>query len=174
MIWFTSDLHLSHYNSIAHNNRPYSSVQQMNEELIKHWNNRVQPNDVIYVLGDFCWGWNSQQIQQTLDKLNGIKYLIYGNHDKLGPHRLANRWVEIVPYKEINIGNDFITMCHYPMAEWNCCYRGSYHLYGHCHGKFDLANVTKDLAHHNTKCMDVGVDANNYMPISWDEIKQKL
>lgn len=174
MIWFTSDLHLSHFNVIKYSNRPFSSVQQMNEELIKRWNNKVAQNDTIYVLGDFCWGWNSNQIQETLDKLNGIKYFIYGNHDKLNPHKLANRWAEIVPYKRIVIEDKRVILSHYPIAEWDCAWHGSVHLYGHTHGKFNLAEFTKLMPHQNTNCMDVGVDTHNYEPWSWDEIKEKL
>lgn len=174
MIFFSSDLHLGHQNVISHSNRPFASAQQMEEEIIKKWNRKVQPLDTVYMLGDITWGWNSNKIKEVLDRMNGIKYLIYGNHDKLGPHQKSNCWVEIVPYKEINIGDDFIIMSHYPIAEWNCCWRGSIHLYGHCHGKFNLADFTKLMPHGNTKCMDIGVDTNNYEPYSWEEIKEKL
>ena len=83
MIWFTSDLHLSHTNVLKHSNRPFASIEQMNEEIIKKWNRKVAQNDVIYVLGDVCWNWNSKQINETFSKMNGIKYLVIGNHDKL-------------------------------------------------------------------------------------------
>ena len=43
----------------------------MNEEIIKRWNKKIDINDVVYVLGDVCWGWNSNQIQQTFSKMNG-------------------------------------------------------------------------------------------------------
>ena len=75
----------------------------MNEEIIKRWNKKIDINDVVYVLGDVCWGWNSNQIQQTFSKMNGIKYLIIGNHDKLTPHQKSNVWAEIVPIKELQL-----------------------------------------------------------------------
>ena len=174
MIWFTSDLHLSHTNVLKHSNRPFASIEQMNEEIIKKWNKKVAQNDVIYVLGDVCWNWNSKQINETFSKMNGIKYLIIGNHDKLNHHLKSNVWVEITPYKRIVINDDRIVLSHYPIAEWDCAWRGAYHLYGHCHGNFNLAEYTKSMPHKNTRCLDVGVDCHNYEPWSWEEIKERL
>lgn len=174
MIFFTSDLHIGHFNSIKHNNRPFASVEQMEEEIIKRWNRKVSSTDTVYVLGDVCWGWKSDKIKTFMNKLNGFKYLVIGNHDKLNPHQLSNSWAEIVPYKEINIDGKYIILSHYPIAEWNGCWYGSIHLYGHCHGKFNLADLTKNTKHKNTLCMDVGVDTNNYEPYSWEDIKEKL
>lgn len=174
MIWFTSDLHLSHTNVISMNNRPFRSVQQMNEEIIKRWNKKIAPNDVVYVLGDVCWGWNSQKIKETFSKMNGIKYLIYGNHDRIKNHELANVWAEIVPYKRINIDNESIVLSHYPILDWDRAYHKGYHLYGHCHGMLDLREFTKLMKHNNQRCMDVGVDTHNYYPWSWEEIKEHL
>lgn len=174
MIFFTSDLHLDHKNVISLNNRPFASIQQMNEELIKNWNKKVQEHDTVYVLGDFCWGWNSNKIKETLSKLNGYKILVIGNHDRYNPHEKSNSWEKITSYEELLIDNDHIILSHYPIAEWDRCWYGSYHLYGHCHGKFNLAELTKNTRHKNTRCMDVGVDCNNYEPLSWDEIKSIL
>ena len=52
MIYFTSDLHLGHANIIRHCNRPFSSVVEMDETLIKNWNMRVHPDDTGYVLNE--------------------------------------------------------------------------------------------------------------------------
>ena len=174
MIWFTSDLHLDHFNAIGHSNRPYSSAQQMNEDIIKKWNKKIQPMDTVYVLGDVCWGWNSDKIKETFDRMNGIKYLIIGNHDKLGPHQKSNVWAEIVPYKRILIEDKRVILSHYPIFEWDCAWHNSIHLYGHCHGHLNLADFTKLAPHKNTYCMDVGVDTNNYEPYSWEDIKKIL
>lgn len=171
MIWFTSDLHLSHTNSIKHNNRPFASSQQMDEEIIKRWNKKIAPNDTVYVLGDVCWGWNSKRIHDTFSKMNGIKYLIIGNHDKLGPHQLSNVWAEITPYKRITIDNYRVILSHYPIADFDGMYHKSIHLYGHVHNNpslMDYLDKTKYYAY------NVGVDTNNYYPYSWDDIKQKL
>lgn len=174
MIWFTSDTHFCHRNILHLTETPFHSVQERDEAIIKRWNEVVRENDTVYVLGDFCFGLNSQQIAELLKKLKGIKILIKGNHDKVGPNEKSNGWQEICMYKDIVIDNRHIVMMHYPIAEWNGAWYGGVHLYGHCHGHFDLSQFSKDFPHHNTNCMDVGVDTHNWYPWSWDEIKEKL
>ena len=55
-IFFTSDSHFGHENIIRFCKRPFNSVREMNEELIHRWNSKVRPNDIVFHLGDFCWG----------------------------------------------------------------------------------------------------------------------
>ena len=55
-IFFTSDTHFHHDNIIRFCNRPFKDVYHMDEELIKRWNEKVGPDDIIYHLGDFAWG----------------------------------------------------------------------------------------------------------------------
>lgn len=143
----------------------------MNEELIKNWNKKVSANDNVYVLGDFCWGYNSKQISELLNKLNGYKYLIYGNHDRLNNHYLSNSWIEICPYKELNINNHKFILFHYPIADFNCMHYKSIHLYGHVHNNPSLIDkLDKDKYY----VYNVGVDTNNYEPVSYEEILKKL
>ena len=52
MIWFTSDLHLGHRAVINFQDRPFGTVEEMNEALIKNWNFLVAKNDTVYILGD--------------------------------------------------------------------------------------------------------------------------
>ena len=55
-VYFTSDLHFGHKNIIRYDHRPFSSVQEMDAELIRRWNNKVKDEDLVYILGDVsCW-----------------------------------------------------------------------------------------------------------------------
>ena len=81
MIYFTSDLHLGHANIIRHCNRPFSSVEEMDETLIRNWAKRVKANDTVYVLGDLMFR-NQKSPEEYLSRLKGKKHLIIGNHDK--------------------------------------------------------------------------------------------
>ena len=82
MIYYTSDLHLCHENIIRLCNRPYKTIEEMNEDLINRWNKKVKPNDVVYVLGDFFFKQqDSKYVSSVLKRLNGEKILIKGNHD---------------------------------------------------------------------------------------------
>lgn len=77
--FFTSDLHLGHARMTEF--RPFATVEEMNETLISNWNELVQPHDQVFVLGDVALG----KIAETLPlvkRLNGMKFLVPGNHDR--------------------------------------------------------------------------------------------
>lgn len=79
-VWFTSDTHFWHENIIRFCNRPFSSIQEMNEELIRRWNETVPEEGVVFHLGDFAFG-GAKEWNEVMFRLNGKIYLILGNHD---------------------------------------------------------------------------------------------
>lgn len=84
MRFWTSDQHFGHARIIELANRPFTSVEEMNETIIERWNAVVSERDEVYVLGDFAMG----KIAETLPiaaRLNGYKALIAGNHDRCHP-----------------------------------------------------------------------------------------
>lgn len=159
--WFTSDTHFGHKNIIKYSNRPFETKEEMDFKMIENWNKRVGRADTVYHLGDFCFA-NEQEGQSILDRLNGKKHLIIGNHDKAGT-RLKG-WESISHYKEVSIDGQFIILCHYAMRVWNKSHHGSWMLYGHSHG-----SLPDDP---NALSFDVGVDCHNYQPINMDEIRR--
>lgn len=176
MKFFTSDWHINHKAilSMDSHTRPFKSLEEMANVLIKNWNNKVSSGDDVYCLGDMFWNMNEYQIQEFMDKLNGNKHLIVGNHDRLTQNIKSNRWVEITNYKEISENNKKIVLSHFPIAEWQWFYYNSYHLYGHTHGTFNLAQFTLQRERPNGNCWDVGIDNNNYEVLSFNEIVEKI
>lgn len=169
MIYFISDTHFFHKNSIEHNNRPYKSVDEMNESLIKNWNNTVKENDEIYHLGDFSWKTSPSVTKELLSRLNGRKHLILGNHDNEKMLEKLNMFETISNYKRLIIDGYRVILFHYPIADFDCMYHHSIHLYGHIHNNnsiMDYLDKTKYYAY------NVGVDTNNYKPVSFNEIKK--
>lgn len=79
--WFIADLHYKHKNILEFENRPFASVEEMEEKMIEAWNTVVGKNDVVYIVGDFCFGGYNDWIR-ILDQLKGNIILIKGNHDK--------------------------------------------------------------------------------------------
>ena len=79
-LFFTADTHFNHTNILKFCNRPFNSVEQMNETLIDNWNRVVGKDDTVFHLGDFCLG-GAAEWTKLLDRLNGKIYLILGNHD---------------------------------------------------------------------------------------------
>ena len=81
MIFFTSDLHLGHENCIRLCNRPFSSIEEMDETLIENWNHKVTGKDTVYILGDLIYR-SQKPPEEYLRRLRGKKHLILGNHDR--------------------------------------------------------------------------------------------
>lgn len=81
MIYFTADQHFGHANIIKHCNRPFGTVAEMDEYLLEQWNNCVDVNDTVSIIGDLFFR-NTVSADDYLHKLHGKKHLIKGNHDK--------------------------------------------------------------------------------------------
>ena len=175
MKFFTADTHFNHKTLLnLGKGRPFNNIIEHDETIINNWNNKVSNKDDVYVLGDMFWGMNEFQIQSYMDKLRGHKHLIIGNHDKIGVYVKANRFVEITQYKELEMDNTGVILTHFPLAEWDGFYYGTYHFYGHTHSTFNLAEFTLQRERPNGNCWDVGVDNNNFEPVSFEEIKEKI
>lgn len=175
MKFFTADLHLNHKAILTMGHgRPFKSLEEMEEIIVNNWNKKVSSRDDVYVLGDVFWGLKYYQIQSIMDRLHGKKHLIIGNHDQLNQNINSNRWVEIVESKILEMDNNAVILSHHPQMEWDHYYYDSYHLYGHVHGTLNLARYTMLRPHKNMNCWDVGVDNNNFEPLSFNEIKSKI
>lgn len=157
MIWFTADTHFNHKNIIKYCNRPYKTVEEMNEDIIKNWADNIKDEDLVYHLGDFGFG----NLSNILDKLTGKIYLVKGSHDK-NTFQYKHKFAAISPLMEINVEKTSIILCHYAMRVWSKSHYNSWHLYGHSHGM--LAPTGKSW--------DVGVDNNGFKPVSFEQIKE--
>lgn len=172
MNFYTSDLHLFHKNVIHLSNRPFKDIDDMHNALIENWNKKVKTSDIVYILGDIGYPKKSQDIKliiNFLKKLNGKKILIVGNHDfkLLNYPKFKDEFIEIHNYLEISDFNRKIILFHYPIEEWNGYFKNSIHLFGHIH-KND--KFLKDIKNR----YNVGMDVNNFTPISMQEILEKL
>lgn len=177
-LYFTSDNHFGHQNIIRYCERPFASLEEMNETMIERWNQRVKHDDIVYHIGDFALRLGVPEVEAIVRRLNGEKHLVLGNHDLKNKSVLRARgFVEKVDYKELKVGEQKIILCHYPFLTWNKSHHGSWDLHGHCHGT--LQNPTcpfclKSKKERTARRLDVGVDCWNYAPISFDEVKKEM
>jgi calcineurin-like phosphoesterase family protein len=139
----------------------------MNEGMITNWNAMVRPGDLVYHLGDFAFT-TPEVATKIARRLNGQKYLVFGNHDKRlrkEPDFLKH-WIWAKDFAEIKVGDQKIVLCHYAMLTWNQSHRGSWNLHGHSHGSLpDDPNANR---------VDVGVDCWDYQPVHFDTIKSLM
>lgn len=146
--FYIADWHYDHANCIAFDNRPFKNAKEMNEQLIERWNNVVSNDDIVYILGDMFWC-KPKDATYVLDKLNGQKILIKGNHDRCNDRDFANRFAMITSYLEIKDNDRNVVLCHYPITCFKNHFYGWYHLYGHVHTSFEY-----NMMEHNKYLME--------------------
>lgn len=154
--FFTADEHYDHYNVIKYNNRPWASKSEMNEALIENHNRKVPRNGITIHCGDFHWAKRYDEAQEVIKRLNGQHVFIRGSHDtwmRSSGKFYHDRWSKTV-------NGQYIVADHYAGRVWPRSHYGSWLVYGHSHGNLESFG----------KSYDVGVDNNNYEPVSFDEL----
>lgn len=178
-LYFTSDIHFFHNNIIKYCDRPFSNTDEMNEEIIRRWNDRVPHDGTVFIVGDVALGGRSAapKLAEILSRLNGRLFLIPGNHDDylfesdecLEQLEILTPLVEIrVPDPEAKRGRQRIVMSHFAMKIWNKSHHGTWCLYGHSHH-----SMPPD---YKIKSFDVGIDGEGYgyAPISYEFVKNLM
>ena len=163
MVYFTADPHLGHANIIKYCNRPFETVEEMNEVLIERWNNKVKDDDKVFVLGDFALA-PSKGIIKWGRTLNGNKTLILGNHDRASKSvYLEAGFQEVIKYPIL--WNEFYILSHAPKINGDM---GKYfNIFGHVHNDSMYPDVSS-----NSIC--VSMERTNYEPISFKEITKLI
>lgn len=179
-IFFTSDTHFGHKNILNFCHRPFDSIEEHDQALINNWNSVVGPDDTVFHLGDFAFGgfpfWES-----IVKQLNGHIILIIGNHDQKNRTAGTDALFDYVSQQmRILIGNQTVYLNHYPFlcfahqdpTHYRDC---SIQLFGHVHsGPLVHGTDTERLKYLFPTQYDVGVDNNNYTPVSWEQVKEKI
>ena len=173
-LFFTSDTHFGHRNIIKYCQRPFSCTEEMDDALIANWNRVVGKDDIIFHLGDFAMG-GSAEWSRLLQKLNGKIYLILGNHDMKTIGAGFSRLEGVAMQMLINVKGQRIYLNHYPFLCYGGAYRNTWQLYGHVH----TGPANRGLDAPRLKMMlptqyDVGVDNNNYIPVSFEQVKRSI
>lgn len=182
-IWFGSDHHFGHKNIITCCNRPFESVEEMDEILIQNHNELVKPNDIFYQLGDLALGSFEDSIKKAA-RLQGMKLLVPGNHDRVWSTEKESRQERFRPmYEEAGFdilseqfvvdldlaGEVAVLLSHLP-SEGDSQKEERYSemrpetglpiLCGHVHDEW----TTKG------RNFNVGVDVHDFRPVHFDEV----
>ena len=168
-VFFTSDTHFCHSRVIAYSDRPFADVAQMNEALVRNWNAVVPKDGIVFHLGDFCFG-----TKKVLDQLNGQIHLILGNHDMRECRRdFMSRFASVQMERMIEVGDRRILLNHYPLL---CYVQEKYYwqLFGHIHTNPRNNRIlsTERMKLLMPRQYDVGVDNNNFTPVSFHQLEE--
>ena len=166
--WFISDTHFLHDNILkfykdnekTEKLRPFKTLKEMDETIIKNWNSVVGDNDYVYHLGDVTFQYNGL-FNEIMSQLKGRKRMILGNHDKIWNPNLM-RWFEKCElwkgFKEHNF-----TCTHIP-ARLDSLRDGKFNVHGHTHAR----NLN------DPSYINVCVEVRNYTPVHLDTIIKEI
>ncbi|MBO0747216.1 MAG: hypothetical protein J2O47_02630 [Acidimicrobiaceae bacterium] len=181
--WWTADLHFGHANIIRYCDRPFTSVEAMDEGLIERWNDSVTPDDEVWLLGDFAMGGLAEHLPLA-QRLAGHKVLVAGNHDACWEGRPKGgfeRWVAeyleagferiVQPPTMADLGETTVLVHHFPyegdsrgdverFAEHRPTDEGAWLLHGHVHDRWRQSG----------RQINVGVDAWGGRLVSDEEL----
>ena len=160
-IFFIADTHFGDGAILRYENRPFSSVQEMNSAMIERWNAAVGSEDVVYLLGDF--GADGTEAE-TLSALNGVKYLVKGNHDtKSNAEYRAFGFTEV--YDHPIVLENFWILSHDALyVNTNMPYAN---LFGHVHA----SPIIKDFS---AQHFCVSAERIDYAPIEFGRIRDLI
>ena len=194
--FFTSDLHFGHANIIKYTSRPYETVDEMNEDLVRRWNEVITAEDTVWILGDLCMGKVDESLLYV-GQLNGFKHLIPGNHDKMfgcegtkyanmvqkyldgGVDRVDEPQVRMTP-SGVEMGSKYdvpgVLACHFPyVGDHEDTHEDRYQEYRPTdRGDFLMHGHTHGLWRKRGRMVDVGVDAWGGYPVSFANIAELL
>ena len=155
--FFIADLHFDDDNIRRYENRPFDTVDEMNQALIDHWNAVVTEEDAVYLLGDVgsC---------EYIAELKGKKYLVKGNHDT-GDNAYYRGMGFAEVYDLPVIYEDFWILSHEPLyVNENMPYAN---LFGHVHSNPNYASVSR-------QGICVSAERIGYTPIEFGEVKRRI
>lgn len=167
-IYFLADPHFGHRSVIKHCNRPYNSIDDMNNAIIDNINYEVNKDDFLFILGDFCyWRLDVEQIINYRRRINCQNIiLIWGNHDYKFRRDLwfNSLWFLTADLLNVEIDNQLYILCHFPLRSWHKQRYGSRHLFGHTHNTMGPYGLS----------FDVGVDGWGFKPVSIEMVENKI
>ena len=177
--WFIADTHFGHEGVLTFGERPFGSVESMDETLIANWNLTVAPTDVVYHIGDVGFHkWRESQ-WSIIRSLNGRLILVRGNHDP--SVRWCYRWGfdVVVDYAEVVVEGGRMALSHRPLRLLPSSCKGVIHGHIHLGRPNDLLkahseNPERELIHIPAFNVNVCVEKTEYRPMSTSAVRRRL
>lgn len=178
---FYSDPHFFHKNIIKFCDRPFADITHMNERLVTLYNEVVGPNDFVLWVGDVTFG-SFDKTEKILSKLNGLRGLVRGNHDKGVAAMIDLGFVFVCDQMHLKFGDRVARVCHYPYA-WTEERKARARKLGEyvddrypdkrpprVKGEVLIHGHTHSIKQFDGNQIHVGVDAWQYKPVTWKQV----
>ena len=168
-VWFVADPHFDHTNIIEFCSRPFNSVEEMNETILKNWKENIKPDDIVFFLGDMAFGRDSRSPRWWLTQLVGKIVYIKGSHDQgIRPTSTGLKGVlKVCRQAILETPERRFLLTHIPSEappseypEWE-----DWVIHGHYHDT---------VPQFRPKRVNVSLEHSDYSPISLDWILEKI
>lgn len=169
-IYVTSDTHFNHNKDFIYAARGFSSVEEMNDTIIKNWNSVVTDEDTVYMLGDVVMGENLEEGLKLVSQLKGKKFLAFGNHDteaRIEAFKRNGIFEDIQMGYRIKYNKKGYVLTHYPTVTANGEDTRVINLYGHTHQTDNFFEGRVYMYH-------IGMDSHNCTPVLIDDILPEI
>jgi calcineurin-like phosphoesterase family protein len=171
-VFFIGDTHFGHKNIVnsekMENHRPFATIEEHDAKIIENWNSVVGENDIVWHLGDVCFGRRTLEI--VMPQLKGIKKLVIGNHEYSKPEAYAKHFESLHGAVKFN---EFV-LTHIPVHP-NQFPRFSANIHGHMHSYYIEKNFSGKLVPDpDPRYVCVSAEQINYTPISLEEIRKRI
>lgn len=176
--WVISDTHFLHSNIISYCNRPFNSADHMDLVMIKRWNERVKPEDIVYHLGDVGLT-KEDKLTPIVKSLNGKKILVLGNHDKSAARMMEFGFDFACESMVIRHMNHNLLLTHKPLKvkPYMDGMYIDYVLHGHIHNSTPESrqeHTSKgELVHIPDFNINLSAEVINYEPVSLSALLKK-
>ncbi|KKB08818.1 metallophosphoesterase [Devosia chinhatensis] len=162
--WFVGDTHFGHTGILDMAARPYPGIKAHDRDLVRKWNDLVQPRDTVWHLGDVAGDdVPFDEVATNFKRLHGIKRLIVGNHD--GEEvRTKLDWASVDDIRTLVARDCKVVLCHYPLMEWEGYFSGDLHFHGHTHDRIPSTR----------RRWDCGVDHQSFLPMTFSQITKRM
>ena len=148
--------------------RPWDNADEMDEAMVKAWNERVKPKDKVYHLGDVVI---NRKALSIMHRLNGDKVLIRGNHDIFKDTDYREHFRELRAYHVMN----GMILSHIPLHPESLGRFGT-NIHGHLHAnRVMISNHTGATPEVDVRYHSVCVEMNpDFAPILFEDVKKRI
>ena len=171
--YYISDLHLGN-EKILSVRKQFNNLDDYKNCIITNWNETVDSKDSIYIVGDLFDYYKKEDCVDFLKRVRGNLVLIKGNHEEwlnyFNQYELFHFFSKIQDILTVKDNERQVTLCHYPMLEWNNHKNDdSYLIHGHIHTRKNRVSY-EIIKHHLPRALNCCVDINNFKPVKLDEL----
>lgn len=161
--WVVSDPHFDHLNIIEYSQRPFCDVEHMNRTILDNWHQCIHKDDLVFFLGDMCFGRNSRSAKWWLEQLSGRIVYVKGSHDHgIRSTSVGSNVLCVVDMCIAVVDGTSLLLSHEPYVRFSNRWKG-WIVHGHIHNR--LPHLIPQY-----KQINVSLDVTDFKPVTMHHV----